>query len=257
MIPFYKFGILSWLSWSFFDFLPKSGLMEILPKQLDQVVIIATKPIISQGIEEIKNFEQFLILLICFCVHSYMVFSSLAMYIFLSWGVLNDMFLIFFDSNQKKKNYIRYLFFDVILLFFHIILIVYLVACMLPYEVFFCLWFYWFNYPQFLFFIKGLGLITVIIIAYFGSARIRNYFKKKSLIAFIMRFLLLLVAGTTLAFFAYTDLCTINPKELVLLAYCSYVIFSGIIFGFILLAVVLLVKEVLVTLIRILKNKFL
>jgi hypothetical protein len=38
MISFYKFGILSWFSWSFFDFsLPKSGIIEIIAKQLDQV----------------------------------------------------------------------------------------------------------------------------------------------------------------------------------------------------------------------------
>jgi multisubunit Na+/H+ antiporter MnhB subunit len=64
------------------------------------------------------------------------------------------------------------------------------------------------------------------------------------------------VIGFLLYFLAYTDMYSLSVKELVLLAYCSYVIFSCVIAWFILLAVALLVKELLSTLVRVFKNKF-
>jgi hypothetical protein len=177
MIPFYKFGILSWLSWSFFDFLPKSGLMEILPKQLDQVVIIATKPVIFHGIEEIKNFEQFLILLVFFIPYCYLHFSSVGFFLWLTWEVIKDMCSILFDGNRRKGNYLIDFCCYIIILYFDLLLIGYMMVYMLPIETFFSLWFYWFTYPQFLLFVKVLGLIILVgIILYisFISTRIRK-----------------------------------------------------------------------------------
>jgi hypothetical protein len=151
--------------------------MEIVPKQLDQVVIIATKPVIFHGIEEIKNFEQFLILLVFFIPYCYLYFSSLGFFVWLTWEVAKDMCSILFDGNRRKGNYLIDFCGYVIVLYFDLLLIGYLMVYMLPIETFFSLWFYWFTYPQFLLFVKVLGLITLVgIIFYvsFLSTRIRK-----------------------------------------------------------------------------------